>query len=290
MDNSIIISNEELVELWLYSRPENTIASYKLHVKRFLGSVDKPLTEVTLLDLQYWQLSLSGMNKSSQKTALAVIKSLFSFGYELGVLKLNIAKLTKLPQVKEGLAQKILSTAEVRLMIELEINPRNRAILLMLYGCGLRVSELCSLTWNDLKSRENGGQMTVFGKGGKTRVILIPPYVWETVIILKNIGGDNPVFRSRQIGKNGYHLTRKQVENIVSTASDRAGIERKVSPHWLRHSHASHSLDSGAPLSLVQQTLGHSSISTTEKYLHAKPDDSSGMYIKIFDYSTTNQC
>ena len=71
------------------------------------------------------------------------------------------------------------------------------------------------------------------------------------------------------------------VVKIVQKAAQRAGIEGQVSPHWLRHSHASHSLDHGAPLSLVQQTLGHSSIATTEKYLHAKPDDSSGMYLEF---------
>ena len=279
MGNSIIVSNEELTELWLYGHSPNTVASYKLHIKRFLASVDKPLDEVSLLDIQYWQLSIGGMNKSSQKTALSVIKSLFTFGYELGVLKLNVAKLAKFPKVKENLAQKILSVDEVKLMISLEINLRNKAILLILYGCGLRVSELCDLKWQDIKDRGNSGQMTVFGKGGKTRVVLIPPHVWEAVIKLKNIDGDAPVFPSRQVGKNGYHLTRKQVENIVKKAASKAGIDKKVSPHWLRHSHASHSLDKGAPLSLVQQTLGHSSISTTEKYLHAKPDDSSSMYL-----------
>ena len=81
--------------------------------------------------------------------------------------------------------------------------------------------------------------------------------------------------------QNGYHLCRKQVYQIVQQAASRAGIEAKVSPHWLRHSHASHSLDRGAPLSLVQQTLGHSTIATTQKYLHAKPDDSSGMYLEF---------
>ena len=87
------------------------------------------------------------------------------------------------------------------------------------------------------------------------------------------------MFRSRQRGVEGYHLSRKQVWRLVRQAARRAGIELKVSPHWLRHSHASHSLDKGAPLSLVKETLGHSSIAITEKYLHAKPDDSSGMYL-----------
>ena len=280
MSKSIIVTNAELISLWLHGRSPNTKSSYLNHIDKFLAFVSKPLTEVTLMDIQTWQLSLSGMSNSSQRTALAVVKSLFSFGFELGVLQLNITRLARFPKVKDCLNEKILSVEQVRSMIQLETNPRNRAILLILYSCGLRVSELCDLKWQDLQSRDDGGQMSVFGKGGKTRVILIPNYVWLEVIKLrKKFGLNEPVFRSRQRGENGYHLTRKQLDNIVKKAATRAGIEGKVSPHWLRHSHASHSLDNGAPLSLVQQTLGHSSIATTEKYLHAKPDDSSGMYL-----------
>lgn len=77
----------------------------------------------------------------------------------------------------------------------------------------------------------------------------------------------------------GGHLDRTQVYRIVKAAASRAGIEGNVSPHWLRHAHASHSLDRGAPLHLVQATLGHSSVATTERYLHARPNDSSAMYL-----------
>ncbi len=223
------------------------------------------------------------MSPGSQRTALAAIKSLFKFGHQLGVLPFNVSKLTQFPKVKDCLSEKILSRSQVKEMIKLETNLRNRAILLVLYGCGLRVSELCDLTWKDLQDRGETGQIVVFGKGGKTRVVLIPSYVWVIICQLRcGLGGDAPVFRSRQRSKlSGYHLSRKQVHKIVQNAAKRALIEGKVSPHWLRHSHASHSLDGGAPLSLVQQTLGHSSIATTEKYLHAKPNDSSGMYLEF---------
>lgn len=277
---NLTITDEELIVQWLYGLSPNTISSYQLYLNRFLSHVDKPLIEVTLLDIQTWLWTLQGISPNSQRTALAVIKSLFSFGFQLGVLPLNVAKLVKFPKSKDCLAMKILLEPQVQDMIGAETNIRNRTILLMLYGCGLRVSELCDLKWQDVKSRTQGGQVSVFGKGGKTRVILIPPVVWEVLWQLKgNYGLDEPVFRSRQKGLNGYHLSRKQVWRIVKQAAIRVGIDVEVSPHWLRHSHASHSLDKGAPLSLVKETLGHSSIAITEKYLHAKPDDSSGMYL-----------
>ena len=281
MSHSTTTDTEQLIELWLHERSPQTADSYNRYLTKFLAHVNKPLTEVTLMDVQTWQLSLRSLSPASQRTALAAIKSLFSFGFELGVLPFNVGKLARSPKVKERLAEKILSLEEVLLMFEGERNPRNRAILRLLYGGGLRVSELCDLKWRDLKAREEGGQVTVFGKGRKTRVVLLGEGVWQEIGQLRGeVGKEAPVFRSRKRNRDGsYHLTRKQVYRIVRQAAKRVGIEGNVSPHWLRHSHASHSLDKGAPLHLVQQTLGHSTIAVTEKYLHAKPTDSSALYL-----------
>jgi integrase/recombinase XerD len=102
--------------------------------------------------------------------------------------------------------------------------------------------------------------------------------VWNKLAALRGeVGEDDPVFRSRKKG----HLRPVQVWRIVGKAADRAGISKAVSCHWLRHAHASHALDRGAPISLVQATLGHSSVATTGKYLHARPTDSSSKYLPL---------
>ena len=122
--------------------------------------------------------------------------------------------------------------------------------------------------------RADTGQVTVFGKGGKTRAVLLSPDTWEQKVALRGASGpDDPVIRSR---KKGGALTPQQVGYIVRQAARRAGIEAAVSPHWLRHAHASHNLDRGTPIHLVQATLGHASVATTGRYLHARPNDSSG--------------
>jgi integrase/recombinase XerD len=280
--SNFLTATEQLIDLWLHERSPHTVASYRRYVEAFLRHAGKPLEQVTLMDLQTWQLSLSGMSASSQRTALASVKSLLSFGHQLGVLPLNVGKLARSPKGRERLSEKILSEAEVKRMIRLEENPRNRAMLRLLYSAGLRVSELCALSWRDLKPRSGGGQIAVFGKGGKTRTVLLSSGVWEEICQLRGEAAANdPVFRSREKNAKGsYHLSRKQVYRIVREAASRAGIEGNVSPHWLRHSHASHSLDRGAPIHLVQQTLGHSTIAVTEKYLHAKPNDSSALYLE----------
>jgi len=102
--------------------------------------------------------------------------------------------------------------------------------------------------------------------------------VWTPLMPLRAEGQvDGPVFRSRKRG----HLCPTQIWRIVRRAAKRAGILKAVSTHWLRHAHASHALDRGAPISLVQSTLGHSSVATTGRYLHARPNDSSSKYLPL---------
>ena len=131
----------------------------------------------------------------------------------------------------------------------------------------------------DLQPRTDGGQVTVFGKGSKTRVVLLPNAIWRELLRFRQHADlSAPVFASRS---GGGHLHPSMVERIVTKAAERAGVEGKVSPHWLRHSHATHALERGAPIHLVQATLGHASVATTGRYLHARPTDSSSRYLAV---------
>ena len=274
-------SDQHLIELWLHGRSDHTQRAYSSDIKRLLDFVAKPLRQITLGDLQRFasDLSREGLETSSVYRTLSAVKSLFAFGHRLGYLPFDVAAPLRLPALREKLAERILEETDVLKMIALENMPRNKAILLTFYASGFRVAELCSLKWSDLQSRDKAGQLTVFGKGAKTRTVLIPEKVWNTLLALRGDASDNaPVFKSR---KKGGHLDESQVWRIVSKAAKRAGLEKAVSCHWLRHAHASHSLDRGAPIHLVQATLGHSSIATTGKYLHARPSDSSANYLPI---------
>jgi integrase/recombinase XerD len=187
-----------------------------------------------------------------------------------------------LPAVRNRLAERILPESDLHRILSLEPLSRNRAILTLLYASGVRVSELCGLCWRDLQPNGEGGQISVFGKGGVTRAIQVPASVWKllTGLRMPKAGTGDPVFRSRK-GKNGGVLRPLAVLRIVRKASIRAGIELPVSPHWFRHAHASHALDRGAPIHLVQATLGHASITTTGRYLHARPNDSSSRFLPL---------
>ena len=271
---------DRLLDMWLHGRSPHTRRVYLRYVKRFFTWCAKPLHTVTLADLQGWQDTLVDSSPNSQRLAITAVKSLLSFTYNIGITSVNVGMGIRTPPFKDTLNEKYLTEMEVSTLIGMEPNPRNQTLLLLLYAGGFRVSEVCSLTWKDLNNRDDAGQVTVFGKGGRTRTVLLPANVWEKLNQIRGKAADNaPVFSSRQKNINGKGLDPSWVYRIVQKAAQRAGIKKKVSPHWLRHAHASHSLERGAPLHLVQETLGHTNVATTSKYLHARPNTSSAMYL-----------
>jgi site-specific recombinase XerD len=273
----------QLLSLWLHGRSAHTARSYGADVTRFLAHVRKPLAAVTLGDLQAWADTLADRAPATQARALSAVKSLLTFGHRLGLLPVNAGAPLRLPKIKATLGARILGEPDVQRMLALEVHPRNRVLLRLLYAAGVRVSELVGLTWADVQARDPAGQVVVYGKGGKTRVVLLSAETWAELVAWRQTlrlgwrADEAPVFRSRK----GGPLTTPQVWRIVRAAAQRSGIAAAVSPHWLRHAHASHALDRGAPIHLVQATLGHASVATTGKYLHARPTDSSARYLAV---------
>lgn len=273
-------NDDQLIELWLHGRSPHTQRAYRSDVNQMLEYIGKPFAEITLSELQSFSDTLEelGLAPASQRRIMSSIKSLFGFACRLGYLTFDVARPIRLKATKNQLAQRILEEGEVQKMIALEINPRNHTLLLLLYASGVRVSEVCGLKWEDIQERESGCQINVFGKGSKTRTILLPQKVWDA---LQSLHGDHedksPVFLSRH--RKAMHPST--VLRIVRLASQRASIKKSVSPHWLRHANASHSLDRACPISVVQATLGHSSLATCGNYLHARPTDSTANYLGL---------
>lgn len=268
----------QLLAVWLHGRPANTARAYRHEAEQFLAFVDVPLQAVTLPDVQDYadELEGRGLVPGSRARALAAVKSLLSFGHRIGYLQYNVGAAVKLPAVEFTLAQRIVDPATVRRVIEGEPSARNRTLLRLLYYGGLRRAELAALRWRDLQPRgKDGGQATVFGKGGKTRAALLPSHLWRELVAMRDGAADDaPIFA----GRNGRPLTSSQVWRIVKAAGRRAGVPA-LSPHWMRHAAASHALDNGAPISVVQATLGHASLATTSRYVHARPGDGAGLYL-----------
>jgi site-specific recombinase XerD len=165
-----------------------------------------------------------------------------------------------------------MSDVDVTLLIRAAQQGRDRLLLQVGYYGALRVSELASLTWDQIIPRETGeAQLAIVGKGDKPRNVLLPADLAAALAAMRgNAAASDRVFP----------ITERRINYIVKATAKRAGISPDVSAHWLRHAHASHAIDEGAPITLVSQTLGHADLKTTSVYAHAKPNDSSSRYLK----------
>jgi len=274
---------QALLTSWLHGRSPHSIRAYQANIARFLAHARQPLTAVMLADLQGYadSLAAAGLAPASQARMLAAVKSLLSFAHTTGYLPYNPGRGLRLPGVRGRLAERIPSEEDVLSLLAHEPNRRNHALIRLLYAAGLRLSEACALCWRDIQPRGNAGQVTVWGKGEKERAVLLTEGTWRELMALRprDASPDAPVFRSRQ----GMPLSPSQAWRVVKAAATRAGLASAptFSPHWLRHAHASHALDRGAPISLVREGLGHASLATTSRYTHARPGDGVGTYLPI---------
>lgn len=289
LEHPLVLAAQEdrqLLQTWLYGKARKTQVAYLREIARFYAFLNKPLAQMEAPDIQAYMLSpaIRALKDSSQARALAAIKSLCSFGARSRMLPYNTASAVPLPKVEDTLAERIMSEEDVERIIEMEPNPRNKRLLEFLYFTGIRAEEVCNLKWKHLQQRSLEGQIQVYGKGKKTRHLLIDADTWLMVIQSKgNATPEDYVFPSRQQSKRineqgqevwDYRMDESRVHQIVRAAADRAGIAvGSVSPHWLRHAHATYSLEHGAPISLVMKDMGHRRMETTARYLHVRPTE-----------------
>jgi integrase/recombinase XerC len=223
-------------------------------------------------------LTRQGLGKRSQGRALSAVRSLFRFACREGILEANPAQAVRTPKAPTILPRH-LRPGEVESLIEAPegdepLVRRDRAILELLYAAGLRVSELVGLDWTDVDL--SARVVRVMGKGSKERMV---PFgrpaaealrrwldAWETV---RDANDDAaPVF----LNHRGSRLTDRSVRRVIDKWVEAAAVARGVHPHTLRHTFATHLLENGADLRAIQELLGHSSLSTTQRYTHLEVD------------------
>jgi site-specific recombinase XerD len=270
-------TDQKVVALWLAQRPRTTTRSYQRawrYLQMATGGVE--LRAIQLHHLQAYAQSLRGMKLSSQVTFIAAIQSLFGFACKIGYLPVNLGTLLRRPALPVNIAERIVGEADIQRMLALTTKSRDATLLRLAYVSGLRIAELSGLRWRCFAPRDNGAVLSVIGKGGRVRHIFLPDYIAAAVAALRHGAADSaPVFLSR----NRNALSVAVMHSIVKQAARRAGLPPTFSMHWCRHAHASHAMDRGAPVHVVQQTLGHVSLATTCRYLHCKPGASSAQFI-----------
>lgn len=271
----------------------NTVAGYVADVRDFLGWADTPAEEISSEDITTYfeqrKVVKTGGNegehisKRSQSRLLSSLKSFFSFLVIEGIIKDNPCDKVSSPKIGRYLPD-VLSIDEVVHLIESVDTGswnglRDRAILEVLYGCGLRVSEAAALTVGNLYFDE--GFVRVIGKGDKERLVPIGEPAMNAVsayLDARPTQFDNGLLFLNRFGGG---LSRVAIFTMIKKQAALSGITKKISPHSLRHSFATHLVENGADLRQVQEMLGHESILTTEIYTHL---DSSTWQRDILDH------
>lgn len=273
-------TDEQMLRSWLDSLASpHSRRNFETTARRFLAALPMGLRAAAVEDVRDALANVArGVSEATARQYVLRIKSLLGYAHKLGYCPFNAGVTIKVRSDAgirgATLAKRIISEVEVGLLVRAVPSERDRVLIEVIYAGGLRVSEIVKLTWSDVLAREDRVQLSVTGKGGTIRQVLLPAIVSRSLLSLRGDAGNNdPVFASRK----GGPLTERAVHGMVRRMAAAAGIKAPVSPHWLRHAHGSHAIDRGASLPEVQATLGHANIATTSGYLHARPDSSSGL-------------
>lgn len=267
------------VEMWMVGRSQTTVSAYHYYMKDLDAAArqhfGKSLLAVDDLELhQLFDLWRSRLKPSTLHTRTMMIRSFFGYVQQKKWRPDNPAAGLRPPKFEKTLAQRILTHEQVQALVHAADCERDRLIVKTLYLAALRVSELCNLRKRHIKPTS----LEVFGKGQRTEHIRIPEELGKALLEWSAAkSADDYLFTALSGGL--HRITRVAVGQIVRRLAKRAGIAAAVSPHFLRHTHATVALQNGANLRVVQRTLRHRSIETTELYLHTMPEEGSSLVL-----------
>lgn len=248
--NGLLIKLKKELELRNYSK--QSIKSYLFSVKKYLEYCKtKGINEDSAKD--YLRLQLKNKNPATASLCASAIQFFFR-----EILKQNIY--FQKPKRNKTIPE-ILTIEEIKKIIESVNNPKHKLIIKLIYGTGLRVSEIVNLKKENINFVEKLIHIKL-GKGKKDRFVKLPESILEELENFSKIGNSKYLFESQRGGK----LTTKTIELVLKNSAKKAKIKKRVYPHLLRHSFATHLLEQGTDLRMIQKLLGHSSIKTTQIY------------------------
>ncbi|MBT0653285.1 tyrosine recombinase XerC [Geomobilimonas luticola] len=286
--------NDQIAQFIRYLGTERNVSPHTLEAYRrdigqfhaFVRGEQGDSASVAAIDhiliRRYLALLHKECRKSSIGRKLAALRAFFTYLVREGVVRRNPAELVATPK-REKKVPFHLSIDEVTALVEAPregdlLSLRDRAILETLYSCGIRVSELTGLDIGGIDLEE--GLARVLGKGGKERIVPLGSKARTALAEYLAARNRPAVTEPLFINARGGRLTRRSVARIVDKHILRIATMKKVSPHTLRHTFATHLLEGGADLRAIQELLGHSSLSTTQKYTHVSIDRLMDVYDK----------
>ncbi|GAB3813810.1 site-specific tyrosine recombinase XerD [Tessaracoccus terricola] len=274
----------------------NTVAAYRRDLARYVlflrerGIED--LSGVTLVELSEFVRELSPqVARASVARVVVSVRNLHAFAHEEGLTPANPALELHPPKLEQRLP-KALTVAEVQDLLDAPdrddvVGLRDAVLLELLYGTGARISEVCALDVDDLTAvlDDNDAGLRLLGKGGKERIVPLGSYARAAVDAYLVRGRPVLAERARRaqpallLNQRGGRLSRQSAWAVIGATAERAGISTEVSPHSLRHSFATHLLDGGADVRVVQELLGHASVATTQIYTLVTIDSLREVYL-----------
>lgn len=265
----------------------NTVRAYLKDLEDFSVFVKNRESNLKAADIKLIKIYISAihakMNKSSVARKISTIRSFYEYLLRRGIVKKNPAKFIEAPKQDKKLpvflsVDEIFSLVDVKNEGNAKLLSRDRAVLELLYSSGLRVSELSDAKIGDLDMKN--GSVKVTGKGNKQRLV---PVGSKALKALEDYLSERQKFKPKSdrlfLNSRGNGITTRSIARIVKKYSLLSGIPKNISPHVLRHTFATHLLGGGADLRSIQSMLGHSSLSTTQRYTHLTIEQ----IMKIYD-------
>lgn len=266
---------------------ENTLDAYVRDIKKLKDYAQEDLANVGPDSIGYenlqeyiFNLSKQKFSERSQARWISSIKAFFKFLLEDEYREDNPAALLEGPKLglylPDTLSLPDINKIIAAIEVDTDLGRRNHSIIEVLYGCGLRVSELIDLKISNINFKEQ--YIKVHGKGNKTRFVPLADYTAELLeSYIKEVRSKGKINKKYEdtlfLNSRGTSMSRVIVFLIIKELTDKAGVNKKISPHTFRHSFATHLLQNGADLRYIQEMLGHSSITTTEIYTHLKTEE-----------------
>lgn len=248
-------------ELKLRGSSPKTVKAYLFQVKAFLQSANKPPESIDIDDVRSYLASLIA-GKKMAPASLAVIKAALKFFFH-EILKNPILADLKTPKIPRKLPT-VLSKEEVKALIDAAPTNKSRLLIQFLYASGLRVSELANMKIEDLELTKRMGWVRK-GKGSKDRMFILSESLVKSLssYMQEHSLKSGPLFP----GEEGFMSTRN-IQEILKRTAEKTSIQKIVTPHKLRHSFATHLLEAGTDIRIIQELLGHSNLQTTQIYTH----------------------
>lgn len=256
------------------SYSQNTITSYKNDLKKFQDYISgKSLLKVEPKDIENFILALNDLAPSTLSHNLSALRSFYNYFCRLEKISYNPCDSIVQPKLGTHLPT-YLTVDEIDKLLDIDIktpfDARNKAILELMYATGLRISEVISLEFSNVDYDEC--IVRIMGKGSKERIVPINDYAlnalknytdnYRQALMIKQ--ANNYLF----LNNHGTKMTRQGIFKMLKKLCKEKGINKEISPHTLRHTFATHLLQNGADLRVIQELLGHSDISTTQIYTH----------------------